>query len=96
MGTPVLTLTGRSFASRMAGALLTAAGLPELITYNLRDYEEKAVALANSPEECARLKAALQEVREHGTLFDTARFTRNLEAEISKLVAALPGPAQAS
>ena len=96
MGTPVLTLTGRSFASRMAGALLTAAGLPELITYNLRDYEEKAVALANSPEECARLKAALQEVREHGTLFDTTRFTRNLEAEISKLVAALPGPAQTS
>lgn len=89
MGLPVLTYCGRSFASRMAGALLTAAKLPELITYNLGDYEEKAVALANQPEECERLKAHLQEVRQTGVLFDTPRFARNLEAEFQRLVAAL-------
>jgi predicted O-linked N-acetylglucosamine transferase (SPINDLY family) len=89
MGLPVLTYCGRSFASRMAGALLTAAKLPELITYNLGDYEEKAVALANRPEECERLKAHLQEVRRMGVLFDTPRFVRNLEAEFQRLVATL-------
>jgi predicted O-linked N-acetylglucosamine transferase (SPINDLY family) len=87
MSLPVLTLTGRSFASRMAGALLTAAQLPELITLNLKDYEEKAVALANDPAACQRLRQHLQQVRESGVLFDTPRFVRNLEAELRRLVA---------
>ncbi len=89
MGLPVLTYTGRSFASRMAGALLTAAGMPELITYNLKDYEEKAVALAAQPQECLRLRAHLQEVRNTGALFDTPKFVRNLEERLRALVAAL-------
>ena len=86
MGLPVLTLTGRSFASRMAGALLTAAGLPELITYSLDDYEEKAVALAQDRQRCADLKAQLGEVRRNGVLFDTPRFVRNLEARLQQLL----------
>jgi predicted O-linked N-acetylglucosamine transferase (SPINDLY family) len=89
MGLPVLTYTGRSFASRMAGALLTAAEMPELITYNLADYEEKAVALAMNPQECQRLRNHLKEVHDHGVLFDTPRFVRNLENRLQKLVAEL-------
>ena len=86
MGLPVLTLTGPTFASRMAGALLTAAGLPELITYSPADYVEKAVALAGSIGERQRLRAHLQEVKDHGALFDTPRFVRNLEAQFRRLV----------
>ena len=86
---PVLTRSGPTFASRMAGALLTAAGLPELITWNLQDYEEKAVVLANDAQACSRLRAHLQQVRENGVLFDTARFTRNLEGELRRLVGEL-------
>ena len=93
MGLPVLTYCGRSFASRMAGALLTAAQLPELITYNLQDYEEKAVALATDPQACSRLRAHLKEVHEHGVLFDTPLFVRNLEANFQRLCA--PQPPQA-
>jgi predicted O-linked N-acetylglucosamine transferase (SPINDLY family) len=89
MGLPVLTCSGRSFASRMAGALLTAAKLPELITFNLQDYEEKAVWLATHPEECRRMRKHLQDVREHGVLFDTPLFVRNLENGFRKLVASL-------
>jgi len=89
MSVPVLTCTGRSFASRMAGALLTAAKLDELITYNFKDYEEKAVWLANNPEECRRLHEHLKEEREHGVLFDTPRFVRNLENCFKELVAKL-------
>lgn len=79
MGLPLLTLCGRSFAARMAGALLTAAGMESLITYRLADYEEQAVALANDPQELARLKAQLRSVKADGVLFDTPRFVRNLE-----------------
>ena len=85
MGLPLLTLTGRSFASRMAGALLTAAKMQSLITYNLKDYEEKAVALATDPAEMARLRAHLQAVRSEGVLFDTSRFVRNLEERLLPL-----------
>ena len=89
MGLPILTLCGRTFAARMAGALLTAADLPELITYSLQDYEEKAVALAQQPAECARLRSHLQAVRDNGRLFDTEAFARNLEDRLIELVAAL-------
>lgn len=92
MGLPVLTRSGRTFASRMAGALLTAAGLPGLITENFADYEEKAVALALAPEGCRPLRAHLLQQREHGILFDTPRFVRNLERRFAELVAELPGP----
>jgi hypothetical protein len=59
MGLPVLTCAGQTFASRMAGALLTAAGLPELITDDLDRYEERAVPLAQDPQRCARLREHL-------------------------------------
>jgi len=89
MDLPVLTYSGRSFASRMAGALLTAAKLDELITYNLHDYEEKAVRLANNPDECRRLHKYLNEVHKGGVLFDTALFVCNLETRFKELVAGL-------
>jgi predicted O-linked N-acetylglucosamine transferase (SPINDLY family) len=89
MGLPVLTCSGRSFASRMAGALLTAAKLDELITFNLQDYEEKAVFLANNPGECQHIREHLQDVRENGVLFDTPRFVHNLESSFKQLLAEL-------
>ncbi|SDD24356.1 O-linked N-acetylglucosamine transferase, SPINDLY family protein [Paraburkholderia lycopersici] len=89
-GLPIVTRSGRSFASRMAGALLSAAGMPELITWNWADYEEKAVSLALAPQERLRLRDELAAVRERGALFDTTRFARNLEEKFSDLLAALP------
>lgn len=90
MGMPLLTCTGQSFAARMAGALLTAAQLPELITYNFADYEDRAVELANNPGKCAAMRSHLAHVRETGGLFDTRRFARALEQQLRQLVASLP------
>ena len=89
VGLPVLTRCGKSFAARMAGALLTAAGMDELITYDVADYEEKAVSIASDPATLLRLRAQLQQVRKDGVLFDTPRFVRNLEGEFKRLVSAL-------
>ena len=86
METPVLTRTGQTFASRMAGALLTAAGLPELITTDLASYEAKALALAREPAQCLRLRAHLAETKKNGVLFDTPRFVRELESRLTGLV----------
>lgn len=78
-GLPLLTCTGKTFASRMAGSLLMATGMPELITYNLQDYEDKAVELGNNPQLIAALKQHLAEHRLDCPLFDSPRFVRDLE-----------------
>jgi predicted O-linked N-acetylglucosamine transferase (SPINDLY family) len=80
MGLPVLTCSGDTFASRVAGSLLKAANLDELVTTSLEEYEQKALRLANNPIELKRIKKQLEENREKLTLFDTALFTKNLES----------------
>jgi predicted O-linked N-acetylglucosamine transferase (SPINDLY family) len=85
MGLPVLTMSGRSFASRMAGALLTAAQLPELITEDLHAYEELAVALAGDAKKRQRLCEKLAQAKASGPLFDSLGFTRALEQQYQTL-----------
>jgi predicted O-linked N-acetylglucosamine transferase (SPINDLY family) len=79
-GLPLVTCTGRSFASRVAASLLRAAGLPELVTHNLADYESLAMRLAADPALLGGYKQRLEESRHTCALFDTARFTRHIEA----------------
>jgi protein O-GlcNAc transferase len=79
-GLPVLTAMGRGFPSRVAGSLLHAAGLPEFITGSLADYEAKALNLAGDPAALAAAKARLAAQRAASPLFDSAGFTRDLEA----------------
>lgn len=85
MGLPVLTRSGQTFASRMAGALLTAAGLPELIATDVAGYEARALEIARTPGACQRLRAHLETTRQNGVLFDTPRFVRHLEAHLLAL-----------
>jgi predicted O-linked N-acetylglucosamine transferase (SPINDLY family) len=79
-GVPVLTCAGATFASRVAGSLLGAVGLPELITDSLADYEALALKLACDPEQLAALRQKLARNRNIYPLFDTERFTRHIEA----------------
>jgi predicted O-linked N-acetylglucosamine transferase (SPINDLY family) len=79
-GLPVLTCAGDTFASRVAGSLLTAVGLPELITRSLPEYEALALRLAREPGALASLREKLWGNRVTSALFDTPSFVRNLEA----------------
>ncbi len=79
-GLPVLTCLGDAFAGRVAASLLTAVGLPELITHSHAEYESLALALATRPEQLAALRQKLAVNRTTQPLFDTARFTRHIEA----------------
>jgi predicted O-linked N-acetylglucosamine transferase (SPINDLY family) len=78
-GLPVVTRCGESFAARVAASLLTALGLPELITHNSRDYQRLALELATDPGRLAAIRARLWRSRTTAPLFDSLRFTRNLE-----------------
>lgn len=79
-GLPLLTQIGTTFAGRVAASLLNAIGLPELITRSREEYEERAVDLARHRERLAALKRKLDNARLTAPLFDTTRFTRELEA----------------
>ena len=79
-GVPVLTCQGESFASRVAASLLRAARMPELITQDFDTYQRIALQLARDPEALAAVRGKLRANRTTCALFDTARFTRNLEA----------------
>jgi len=79
-GLPVLTCEGATFASRVAGSLLQAVGLAELITGSLEDYEALALRLARDPALLAAFKQKLAHNRDTYPLFDTGRYTRHLES----------------
>jgi protein O-GlcNAc transferase len=79
VGMPVVTLMGGTFASRVAAGLLSAAGVPELITTSPAAYEELARHLALDPAARGTLRRRLEETRLTVPLFDSRRFTRHLE-----------------
>jgi predicted O-linked N-acetylglucosamine transferase (SPINDLY family) len=78
-GLPLITLPGNSFPARVAASILHAANLPELIAPDLAAYESLALKLARDP---AALTAIHEKLADKSAmpLFDTVRFTRNLEA----------------
>ena len=79
-GLPVLTCTGTTFAGRVAGSLLNAAGLPELVTRSREDYEALALKLATTPAMLSAIRARLADNRLTCPLFDTNRFRRHIES----------------
>ena len=79
-GLPVLTSLGNSLAGRVAASLLQAAELPELIAETPQDFEQRAIDLSTGPERLAGLKSKLASKRQTAPLFDTALYTRHLEA----------------
>jgi predicted O-linked N-acetylglucosamine transferase (SPINDLY family) len=79
-GLPVLTQMGDVFASRVGASLLTAAGLPELVTHTAEEYEAKALELARDPARLKVLREKLAANRTTAPLFDMAGFARGLEA----------------
>ncbi|MEW6640005.1 MAG: tetratricopeptide repeat protein [Pseudomonadota bacterium] len=85
-GLPLLTCRGTTFAGRVATSLLETLQLPELITASLDDYAALAIALAREPARLAALTGKLADHRLTTPLFDTALFTRHLEAAFAAMV----------
>jgi predicted O-linked N-acetylglucosamine transferase (SPINDLY family) len=79
-GLPVVTCLGETFAGRVAASLLRAAGMSELCTRSLGEYEALALKLAREPSMLRAAKAGLAAQRDTCALFDSARVTRHLEA----------------
>jgi predicted O-linked N-acetylglucosamine transferase (SPINDLY family) len=85
MGLPIVTRAGRTYISRMAGSLLTAVGLPDLVTETLEDYERLAVTLGRNPARVASYKRYLAEHGRSSPLFDLPQRVRDIEDALEPL-----------
>jgi protein O-GlcNAc transferase len=84
-GLPVLTCAGETFAGRVAGSIVRAAGLAELVATSPRDYEALALALAREPARLADIRSRLSAGRASLPLFDMAKRTRDFEALYARM-----------
>jgi protein O-GlcNAc transferase len=78
-GVPLLTCAGDAFAARMGGSLLNALGLPQLITTNQGDYEQRAIELANNAAQLSDIRNQLAANRDTHPLFNSEVYCRHLE-----------------
>ncbi len=86
-GLPLLTCLGRAFPGRVAAGMLNAVTLPELVTGDLHEYEEKAVALARPDSELPQLRERLVSGRATHALFDLDRYRHSLEQAYERMLA---------
>jgi predicted O-linked N-acetylglucosamine transferase (SPINDLY family) len=82
-GLPVVSLPGRTMASRVAASLLQAAGLGDLVVHTKDEYRSLVSALVDNPARLEALKARVASRVPASPLFDTARFTRHFESALS-------------
>lgn len=78
-GVPIVTCSGKTFPSRVAGSVLRAIGLPELIAADLDDYFDLAYSLATDAPRLEEIKTKLAGNRLTTALFDVDGYTRDLE-----------------
>lgn len=79
MGVPLITLKGKSFASRVAASILHECKLDELVMDNEEDYKNKAIQLCNNSNDLKKVKKKLLDEVENNTLFNSQVITQNLE-----------------
>jgi predicted O-linked N-acetylglucosamine transferase (SPINDLY family) len=84
-GLPVLTCLGESAIGRVAGSVLMALGMDELVTTSLQDYEAQAVRIGLEGGYAKSLKDKLERNRVDAPLFDTARLTRHMESAYEQM-----------
>lgn len=86
-GLPVLTLMGDTFPGRVSASLLTAIGLPQLITYTEDEYVALAIDLAKNPIKMREIKVRLMKNIMTEPLFNSNIFSKNIEMLFSKMMA---------
>jgi predicted O-linked N-acetylglucosamine transferase (SPINDLY family) len=86
MGLPVVTIQGQCFASRVAGSLLNAMKLPQLIAKNLNEYEQLILNLAAEPQRIADYKNHLNNHRHNSALFNSEAYAKNIEQAYSFMI----------
>ncbi|MDZ4849408.1 MAG: tetratricopeptide repeat protein [Pirellulaceae bacterium] len=85
MGVPIVTLSGETMASRVAGSLLQALGIPELIARSYEEYESIALQLASDRMSLANVRDKLSANLRESTVFSGREFARKVEQAYKKM-----------
>tara|TARA_B100000965_G_C19367216_1_gene658641 strand:- start:140 stop:781 length:642 start_codon:yes stop_codon:yes gene_type:complete len=85
-GLPVITLLGSGFSARNSASLLTTLNLTELIANDIPQYEKIIINLANDREKLTSIKEKLRKSKFNSTLFDSEKYTIDLENLLAKLI----------
>lgn len=85
-GVPVVTCLGSAFIGRVAASLVKAAGLPELVTMSLQEYEDLARTLAKNPAMLAAFRQRLDRGRLSSPLFDIETYTNDMAKAFNRMV----------
>lgn len=80
VGLPLMTLSGDTFASRVAGSLLRELGLTELIAHSYEEYEALAIHLATTPSRLDGIRGQLAERLMRTELYSGKSFAKKIEA----------------
>jgi predicted O-linked N-acetylglucosamine transferase (SPINDLY family) len=84
MGAPVVTLRGRSFASRASASQVAAAGLGDLVARDADEYVRIASDCIDAPMRLADVKARARAARQRSPLFDARRYADCFTAAIER------------
>ena len=85
-GCPMISLSGETFASRVAGSILTEIGCSELIVSSIEEYEKKAIELASKPDIIMSVKRKILDLKKTSNLFKPKKFTLDLEDKMIGLM----------
>ena len=84
-GVPIITLSGKSYASNVCSSLLKAINMEELISKNLDEYKSKAIALGKNPKKLLNIKKKIKNNNISKTLFNSKIYTQNLEKAFNQI-----------
>ena len=90
MGVPVITFSGGTFPSRVAGSLLHTLGVPELVAYSADEYFQRACTLAQDRSQRERIRGIIHVNRDTSPLYNSATFTRGLESLYGHMMQKMP------
>lgn len=85
-GLPVITLAGTTHPSRLGASILTAAGVPELVTQSITEYKKLAIQLANNTKLLKKLQQKVICAQRWAPLFKTDLLARNLESSYMEMI----------
>jgi predicted O-linked N-acetylglucosamine transferase (SPINDLY family) len=83
---PLVGLCGDTFPARVSASILTNAGLGDLVTHDLDDYYAIARSLASDASRRREVRARIEAAKSGSPLFDTVKFTRDLETLYESLI----------
>ena len=79
MNSPIITLAGTNYVSRVGVSLLTHIGLEKYIAYSKEEYIEKVVNLANNEIELKELHKTIRQKMMNTDLGNSLSFTNHIE-----------------